>query len=367
MKKLSVMLIITASILILSSCADNNNHVSPSSTTANENENLNSTLQPVDESSSSAHDEPVVLWETHPGRMEIGATNATLSLRAIIDGQSTMKITGVGIDLYDERGKHLASASEPAELYGNSHNLIIWYDMNTDLNYILESNTRYIFTMFVVIDDATYTSESHSFTTEADDSQILAEDDTFAIYAPTPIPTQMPVTPESAISRPPLLYGMEQNGQYNLTLYESGIQEVSDGTMVLADLMVPSTVTDEEAQNILAADSEANYYNGGSYEEIRYSGGFLIRSACDSLWNRSSSSDVIELEVFSSGKVFIPYNAQFTDNMTSIMFGSIRNVSSLNELFHVSLMGMEFNYSSIEVQVTVSDGMITVVDMYYTP
>ena len=56
----------------------------------------------------------------------------------------------------------MASASESAELYGNSHNLIIWYDMNTDLNYILESNTRYIFTMFVVIDDATYTSESHS-------------------------------------------------------------------------------------------------------------------------------------------------------------------------------------------------------------
>lgn len=304
-----------------------------------------------------------VTWQPDYSRFEIETSNATLALRAEINGSPIANIQSIGVDLYDANGNLLTSKSEMANLSYSDYPLIIWYDVNSDLNYTLSGDTKYVFTMYIVMDDITYTSERYSFTTKIADSQNHNEEG----FITTPTPTQAPEAPEPIGTSMPLLNGMEQNGQYNLTLYESGRQEVSDGTIVLADLMVPSTITDEEAQNILATDPEASYSNGGSYEEIRYSGGFLIRSAGESLWKKSSPSDVIELEVFSSGEVFIPYNAQFTDNMTSIMLGSIRNVSSLDELFHVSFMGVEFNYSSIEVQVTVSDGVITVVDMYYTP
>lgn len=364
MKKFLSMFICMTIILTLSACERNKAPFPAAPSATIEKGYSIATQQPVDESSSTADEEPVVSWETNPSRTEIGETNATLALNATISGPSTMKITNCGIELYDEQGNLLASTSESVDLSDDGNILVILCDVNDDLHYTLTSNTKYIFTMFVVIDDAAYTSERYSFTTRDVEPQSQSEDNT---NVETSTPTQMYSTPEPAVSHPSLLNGMEQNGQYNLTLYESGIQEVSDGTIVLADLMVPSTITDEEAQNILATDPEASYYNGGSYEEIRYSGGFLIRSAGESLWKKSSPSDVIELEVFSSGEVFIPYNAQFTDNMTSIMLGSIRNVSSLDELFHVSFMGMEFNYSSIEVQVTVSDGVITVVDMYYTP
>ncbi len=304
-----------------------------------------------------------VTWQPDYSRFEIEASNATLALRAEINGSPIANIQSIGVDLYDANGNLLTHQSDPFNSSHSNYPLDIWYDVNDDLNYTLTSNTKYIFTMFVMIDDTAYTSERYSFTTRGTNSQVHNEDDSIT----TSIPTGAPATPEPTVTQMPLLNGMEQNGQYNLTLYESGTQEVSDGTIVLADLMVPSTITDKEAQNILATDSEASYYNYGNYEEIRYSDGVLIRNAGDSLWKKSSPSDVIELEVFSSGEVFIPYNAQFIDNMTSIMLGSIRNVSSLDELFHVSFMGVEFNYSSIEVQVTVSDGVITVVDMYYTP
>lgn len=349
MKKLACLVICIVSIMLLSACGE----ICADSEDSSEGYVYSET--PSTESQSV-----YISWEPNYDKIVIGENNATLALEGTISGAYITDITTIGITLYDADGNEIGSKSKAASFSKNDTTFYIMSDINSSLNVTLSSNTKYMFTMYAVIEGNTYTSGTYSFTT---DSPIVNEG--YGAAEPTPVETPLP--PESTAYIPPLLNGMEQNGTYMLKLYESGKQEISDGTLVSADLMVPSTVTDEEAQSILATDPGACYYNDGNYEEICYSGGFLTRSAGESLWQKKYPSDALEYETITSGKVFIPNNAQFFDNMTSIMLGSTRNVSRLDELFHVSFMGMEFNYSSIEVQVTVSDGVINTVDMYYTP
>ena len=359
MKKLTVLVICIVLTLLLPACGGN--------TSDNQGElESENTATPVSTPSGLIENgEILVSWKPDYSKFAIEESNATIALQATVSGLNPSQISSSGVDLYDSDGNLLTSRREPAT-FSDSDNLIdIWYDVNADLNYTLSSNTAYIFTMYVVIDGTAYTSEKHSFTTNAT-SQPSQADETTNIES-TPTPTQVESTPTPTFSYPPLLNGMQQNGQYKLTLYEAGKRETSDGTMVSADLVIASTVTDADAQNLLSTEPSAQYFNYGSYEEIAWSGGFLRRNVGESLWQEYYPSDAAKTDVYSSGQIFIPHNAQFLDNMTSIMLGSIRNVSSLDELFHVSFMGMEFDYSSIDVQVAVSDGVITIVDMYYTP
>lgn len=365
MKKVVYLIICIVFTLLLHACGGNTsdnqdepeieNTANQASTPSDLHEKPTSTPQKVENGEIS------VVWEPDYSKFAIEESNAIIALRATVNGLNPSQISSYGVDLYDSNYNPLTSRREPATFSDSDNSINIWYDVSSDLNYTLSGNTKYIFTMYVVINGTTYTSERYSFTTRGDDTQDLNEGSSFATPEPTPVP------PEPTASYMPLLRGMEQNGTYKLTLYEEGKQETSGGTIVSADLMMPSTVTDEEARNILAIDPDASYSNNGNYEEITYYGGFLTRAAGEKLWQKRFPSDALELEVFSSGQIFIPYDAQFFDNMTSIMLGTIRSVSSLDELFHVSFMGSEFSYSSIEVQVTVSDGVITTVDMYYTP
>lgn len=273
-----------------------------------------------------------ISWEPYYDKIAIGANDATLALEGTISGAYTTDIETIGITLYDADGNEIGSKSKAASFSENNTSFYIMSNVNSSLNVTLSGNTKYMFTMYAVIEGNTYTSGTYSFTT---DSPIVNE----SYGEAEPTAEETPASPEPTAYTPPLLNGMEQNGTYMLKLYESGKQEISDGTLVLADLMAPGTATDEEAQNILATDPGACYYNDGNYEEISYSGGFLTRSAGESLWQKRYPSDALEYETITSGEVFIPNNAQFFDNMTSIMLGSIRNVSSLDELFHVSFMG----------------------------
>ena len=210
MKKFLSMFICMTMILTLSACERNKAPFPAAPSATIEKGYSIATQQPVDESSSTADEEPVVSWETNPSRTEIGETNATLALNATISGPSTMKITNCGIELYDEQGNLLASTSESVDLSDDGNILVILCDVNDDLHYTLTSNTKYIFTMFVVIDDAAYTSERYSFTTRDVEPQSQSEDNT---NVETSTPTQMYSTPEPAVSHPFLLTAREQNGQ----------------------------------------------------------------------------------------------------------------------------------------------------------
>ena len=164
-----------------------------------------------------------------------------------------------------------------------------------------------------------------------------------------------------------LLAGMEQDGEYNLKLYGNYIVEEDDGTIALAELMTICTMTDEEAYQILKSEPGSYYTNQGEYEEIMWSDGFLRKNSGDTFWREFWPSDSPKMEVYSSGYVFIPDDAVFIDNMSAIMFGINRDVSSLYELFHLASQDFTYDYEQIDVSVTVTNGIITIVDMYYSP
>lgn len=164
-----------------------------------------------------------------------------------------------------------------------------------------------------------------------------------------------------------LLNGMEQEGQYNLVLYSTDMEATDNGTIVFAELMTICTMTDEEAYQILKSEPGSYYTNQGEYEEIMWSEGFLRKNSGDAFWREFWPSDSPKMEVHSSGYVFIPDDAVFIDNMSAIMFGINRDVSSLYELFHLASQDFTYDYEQIDASVTVTNGIITTVDMYYSP
>lgn len=106
-----------------------------------------------------------ISWAPDQSRLAISSTNATIALTGTVSGASTTAVTSVGATLYDSQGNYLASASESVNLSVDYNYFNVWYDINSRMGYTLSSNTKYIFTMYAVIDGTTYISGRYSFTT----------------------------------------------------------------------------------------------------------------------------------------------------------------------------------------------------------
>ena len=106
-----------------------------------------------------------ISWSADYSRFKIGASNATVAVTGTVSGTSTSKISTVGIYLYDNTGKCVASKDESVQFSGNYDYFSVWYNVNDSLNYTMSPGSTYKAKFFAVIDDTTYTSPLFRFTT----------------------------------------------------------------------------------------------------------------------------------------------------------------------------------------------------------
>lgn len=164
-----------------------------------------------------------------------------------------------------------------------------------------------------------------------------------------------------------LLPGMEQDGDYFLSIYSDGLERAADGCYAYAELTDIVKYTNAEVLELLSGLEDYEYSNTDGREEIAYYDGFLVREAGEDFWRSYAPSDAPYMEVVSSGTVFVPDSAEFIDDLSSLLLGINHEVTSLEQMFSVDLDGYEHRYDPIEVIATVSGGRITCINMYYTP
>ena len=170
---------------------------------------------------------------------------------------------------------------------------------------------------------------------------------------------------EAAFSGGETLSGIEADGDYQLTLYKALVTEAEGGWLAYAELMRPVTVPDEALRQGLG--DEYVVFDDGSYQSI-YAGnaGYIYNRSTDSEpWTVCAMSDVVLTEVTAAGLVFIPGTATYDDSMSSMMFGVVREVNSLPELFEPPFEYI--TYDTIDVIVTVSGGEISHILYPYSP
>lgn len=101
---------------------------------------------------------------TDYSKYSIGTTNAVLAKTISVSGASISNVSKVGIVLYNEYGGVLASKSESPKPVGSVINA--WYDVNAELNYTLNMNTKYYFAITATINGVNYISDPFSFRTD---------------------------------------------------------------------------------------------------------------------------------------------------------------------------------------------------------
>ena len=170
---------------------------------------------------------------------------------------------------------------------------------------------------------------------------------------------------EAAFSGGEALSGIEADGDYQLTLYKALVTEAEGGWLAYAELKQPVTVSDEALRQGLGDEYDVS--DNGSYQSI-YAGnaGYIYNRSTDSEpWTVCAMSDVVLTEVTAAGLVFIPGTATYDDSMSSMMFGVVREVNSLPELFEPPFEYI--TYDTIDVIVTVSGGEISHILYPYSP
>lgn len=170
---------------------------------------------------------------------------------------------------------------------------------------------------------------------------------------------------EAAFSSGEALSGIESDGDYQLDLYKNLITQTDGGWLAYAELMRPATVSDEALRQGLGDEYDVS--DNGSYQSI-YAGeaGYIYYRGTDSEpWRVNAMSDVVLTEVAAAGLVFIPDTATYDDSMSSMMFGVVREVNSLPELFEPPFEYI--TYDTIDVIVTVSGGEISHILYPYSP
>ncbi len=116
--------------------------------------------------------ETIVSFSEDSTKYSIGETNAVISTKITVTGDSYKNATKIGVYLYDNAGNQLATKSETPYTDYDGY-LLSWYDINDELGITLKPGTTYKFKFFVVISGNTYYENIRSFTTTGNASYTI--------------------------------------------------------------------------------------------------------------------------------------------------------------------------------------------------
>lgn len=159
-----------------------------------------------------------------------------------------------------------------------------------------------------------------------------------------------------------MLQGIEEDGDYVLTLYADMITEKDGGWLAYAEMESSVTIPDDELRAALGDKYEISY--GEGYQDI-YVDDILSYTRGDDSdpWYVLEDAIVVSKTV-GRGYIFVPGTSTFEDSMSLIMFGLTREVHTLPELFAPPDY-ITYPYGSSLI--SVSGGEITNVTLLYSP
>ncbi len=91
-----------------------------------------------------------VAYSIDYSRYKIESTNAVLSVKGYLPKFDNTKVTYVGIVLWDYQGTKLGAKSEDYNIGTGIHEIIMYYDINKELNVTLKPGTTYTYQMFAL-------------------------------------------------------------------------------------------------------------------------------------------------------------------------------------------------------------------------
>lgn len=91
-----------------------------------------------------------VTWLTDTSKHSVGESNCVLAVKVLLDSITNKSVSEVGITLKDSNGKTIKTYSEKAELAGES-SLYIWYNVTERLGLKLSPNTKYKYTIYMIV------------------------------------------------------------------------------------------------------------------------------------------------------------------------------------------------------------------------
>ena len=112
----------------------------------------------------------LIKFDLYSAKQSIGSTNATIARTISVNEIAISSVTSVGFMLCDAQGNQLKDASgnniKKMETPIPSGSVInAWYNINTELNYILKPSTRYYFKFLALVNGSLYDSGVQYFDT----------------------------------------------------------------------------------------------------------------------------------------------------------------------------------------------------------